>query len=452
MYLQKKDENELIANNANQNVTDLLSESERAIREGNAQLAYELSVQATQIAPENVDAWLLRATLARSLDERITCVNHLNELAPNNHDRYDVAFFTLKDLLDKNPFLRYLEETDQLYRVINAERLVLSISKKRAPVNPPPPERPQPGPLREAYRWLTVALIGLLVAGIGTVIFAPLAAFAAIRAYQSVGSRAERVNSTVVLIMAFGLFIIGFLFSLGWAVTLACFQGLIQKKGVFLRTPKSRDDSKVLGALRVTQWESLIGLTFLSFGVAAFLARPELKTLWLGFLLAWQGSLFLAAPYFSLLSIRSEPAPTMRQPALDRGRPVTENPAARMAWASALLLAALVWVAFQIPLPSERPSYSRYQPPELPPGALLGLAGTPTVTRPTPVIPSTSPTPTLINTSVVVPTETAATVLPTVTSMPSSTATVPSQPTQSPVPSPLGTSTSTASPTLTPTP
>src|SRR5512138_689828 len=74
-------------------------------------------------------------------------------------------------------------------------------------------------------------------------------------------------------------------FSLGWAVTLACLQGLIQKKGVFLRTPKTADDSKVLGALRVTQWEGLIGLTFLGFGAAAFLVHPAFKTLWLAFLL-----------------------------------------------------------------------------------------------------------------------------------------------------------------------
>ena len=53
-------------------------------------------------------------------------------------------------------------------------------------------------------------------------------------------------------------------FSMGWVVTLACLQGLVQKRGVFLRTPKSRDDSKILGALQVTQWETLIGLIALS--------------------------------------------------------------------------------------------------------------------------------------------------------------------------------------------
>ncbi len=207
-------------------------------------------------------------------------------------------------------------------------------------------------------------------------------------------------------------------FSLGWAVTLACFQGLIQKKGVFLRTPKSKSDSKILGALRVTQWENLIGLTFLGSGVAAFLIHPELKTLWLGILLAWQASLYLAAPYYSLLSIQSGSAPTIRQTAIDRGRPIAENRAARWAWASVFILAGLAWIAFQIPLPNQAPSYSRYQPPDVPPRLLLGigptltfqptsgtpvptLSGTPdgTVTlEPTIGTPSVAPTPIVIST------------------------------------------------------
>jgi hypothetical protein len=191
-----------------------LAESEKAIRAGDRQYAYELSLQATQLAPAHVEAWLLRATLAPSAEERILCVNHLNELAPGYQDRYNIAFFALKELLDKNPFLAYLEETDELYRVLNADRLVLSIPKKRAPVNSSPPEQPQPGPLTAAYRWLTISIVGLLLAGIGTVLFAPLAALAAIRAQQSLRSQSERLSSTVVLILACLFFMIGVIFSL----------------------------------------------------------------------------------------------------------------------------------------------------------------------------------------------------------------------------------------------
>jgi hypothetical protein len=214
VHIQNKREDVFLERKPGQSVTDLLAESEKAIREGNSQYAYDLSLQATQIAPENVEAWLLRATMAPTLEERLTCVNHLNELAPGYQDRYNVAFFALKELLDKNPFLAYLEETDELYRVINADRVVLSIPKKRAPVDPYPPENPPATPLRAGYRWLAISLVGLLLAGIGTVVFAPLAALAALRAQESAQSRSERVSSTVILMVAFGLFIIGFLLSL----------------------------------------------------------------------------------------------------------------------------------------------------------------------------------------------------------------------------------------------
>ena len=213
VYVPKKRENILNDNKPNHSVTDLLAESEKAIRAGNSKKAYQLSVQATEVAPQSLQAWLLRATLAPTLEDRLFCVNRLNELAPGYQDRYNVAFFALKELLDKNPYLAYLEETDELYRVASTDR-VLTVPKKRAPVETYPPEKPRSGPLPSAYRWLNVAILGLLVGGVGAVIFAPLAVMAAFRAQQSVQSQGEQVSSVVVLFVAFGLFVIGVLFSL----------------------------------------------------------------------------------------------------------------------------------------------------------------------------------------------------------------------------------------------
>lgn len=214
MHVQKKSQKMLTGSKPVQTVTDLLAESENAIRSGNGKYAHELSVQATQMAPESIEAWLLRATLAPTLEERVACVNHLNELAPGYRDRYNVAFFALKERLDQNPFLAYLEETDELYRVIDADRKILSIPKKRAPVEPYPPEEKQPNPLKPAYGWLRLALMGLLLAGVGTVVFAPIAALAAARAGESLNARSERVSAAVVMIVASILFIVGVIFSL----------------------------------------------------------------------------------------------------------------------------------------------------------------------------------------------------------------------------------------------
>jgi hypothetical protein len=206
VYVQKKRVNVLNAQH-DQKVNDLLSESERAIRAGNKQLAYELALRATEVAPNNVDAWFLRATLAPSLEERLISVNALNELNPDHHDRHHVAFFAVKEVLDKDPFLAYLEETDSLYRVINKKHMVLTVPKKRAVDDSAVLKRNSP--LKAAYRLLTLAIFGLLLAGIGTLIFAPLAALAALGTGTSLRSRAERVSATLVVILSGVLFLLG---------------------------------------------------------------------------------------------------------------------------------------------------------------------------------------------------------------------------------------------------
>src|SRR6266498_2224423 len=90
-------------------------------------------------------------------------------------------------------------------------------------------------------------------------------------------------------------------FSLGWAVTLACIQGLIQREGIFLRTPKSKTSSRAGHAIQVTQWETAIGLICMLTGLLAFTADQNWRTFSLCTLLFWQGSLYVAAPLYSLL-------------------------------------------------------------------------------------------------------------------------------------------------------
>ena len=210
MYVQKVQRKRVADTKPNQSVTDLLSECEKAIREGKSQYAYQLALQATQAEPENLETWLLRASLAPSLEERVICANHLNELMPDHQDRHHVAFFAFKERLDKNPFLAYLEETEALYRVLDADHMVLVIPKKRA-VQSPSVERSNQ--LRAAYRLLMMAILGLMVAGIGTLIFAPLAALAALQASPSLQSHSDQVSSAIILVLSILLFLIGALFA-----------------------------------------------------------------------------------------------------------------------------------------------------------------------------------------------------------------------------------------------
>jgi cellulose synthase/poly-beta-1,6-N-acetylglucosamine synthase-like glycosyltransferase len=159
-------------------------------------------------------------------------------------------------------------------------------------------------------------------------------------------------------------------FSLGWAVTLACFQGLIQREGVFLRTPKSETASRTWHAIHVTQWETAIGLICVLAGVLAFTINPNWRTFSLGTLLLWQGSLYLAAPLYSLLSLGRET--TLAAQVIEQGRPVPEQWAARWVVALSMLLIAAFSLIRLLPAPVVLPEYARFLPIHLSPSQLGG--------------------------------------------------------------------------------
>ena len=154
-------------------------------------------------------------------------------------------------------------------------------------------------------------------------------------------------------------------FSLGWAVTLACIQGLVQKEGVFLRTPKSTTASRAWRAIQVTQWETAIGLICMLAGLLSFTTNPNWRTLSLCLLLFWQGSLYIAAPLYSLFSLNREAALAAR--VAEQGRPVVEELAARWVVAISMLLIAAFSLIRLLPSPAELPGYARFLPKDVSP-------------------------------------------------------------------------------------
>jgi hypothetical protein len=187
-------------------------------------------------------------------------------------------------------------------------------------------------------------------------------------------------------------------FSLGWAVTLGCIQGLVQREGVFLRTPKATTASKAWRAIQVTQWETAIGLICVLAGLLAFGFERNWRTFSLCILLIWQGSLYLAAPLYSLLSLKREAALGAPARAPEPGKPVLEQLAAR--WVvtfSMVLIGAFSLIRF-LPNPAGLPDYARFLPDlsvegDLSPQQVIGREpGGSTA------VPAALPTPTLVAT------------------------------------------------------
>jgi hypothetical protein len=154
-------------------------------------------------------------------------------------------------------------------------------------------------------------------------------------------------------------------FSLGWTVTLACIQGLLQREGVFLRTPKSTTSSKAWRAIQATQWETAIGLICVLTGLLAFGFERNWRTFSLCILLMWQGSLYLAAPVYSLLSLKREARLGASVRVREQGKPMLEQLAARWVFAfSMVLIGAFSLVRF-LPSPPALPEYARFLPIDL---------------------------------------------------------------------------------------
>ncbi|MBK7456074.1 MAG: glycosyltransferase [Anaerolineales bacterium] len=163
------------------------------------------------------------------------------------------------------------------------------------------------------------------------------------------------------------LLAMGSFFSLSWVVTLASIQGLIQPRGVFLRTSKSKGASNLLRALVVTQWETGIGIACGLTGLFLALSRPPFEGWLTVIFLFWQMSLYLAAPAYSLLSERGGKPVLVTSPGDIDGRVIAETQAARWSAALATLLLIGFFMFRLLPQPTETPNYARLAPAELKP-------------------------------------------------------------------------------------
>jgi len=183
--------------------------AQEALRLGERSRAYQLSLAATQSDPDNLKAWLVRAETAASLDEALACLNQANALDPTNPEARQKTYQTLQTLLKQDPFVLYLDETEDKYRVQSGEKINLIVPKDRSVPEPYPAK--QPARVQLAYRWLWLALLGIIPAGLGAIIFAPLATFTALSINIGGTSRSNRIHSLMVIILSGALWLFGLL-------------------------------------------------------------------------------------------------------------------------------------------------------------------------------------------------------------------------------------------------
>lgn len=181
-------------------------------------------------------------------------------------------------------------------------------------------------------------------------------------------------------------------FSLGWAVTLGSVQGLIQKQGVFLRTPKISSKLKFLSAVGAAQSELFIGLSCIIAAIAFIVFRHTLLIVALGVMLLWESMLFMSAPVYSLISTSEQ---TGDEGIIVGENGVSENYAARWIFIiMAGIALAFILVRF-LPTHSSAP-YNKYQPNPVAVPAVNSVTisnASPTPTTSLTVTPTHGPTP-----------------------------------------------------------
>ena len=180
-------------------VSRLLEEAERSLRQGLREMAYQSSLKATSLAPDDPRAWYLRSRAAPSKEEHLICLSRAYSLDPSLADARKELHSAVQKLLKQEPFLAYVHETEELYQVRSGLDLLINVPKNRA-FEKPYLHR-EPSRLKPAFAWLYLSLFGLLLGGVGAVLLAPITAFQVLRLQTVPLFRADRVRLTIIMIL-----------------------------------------------------------------------------------------------------------------------------------------------------------------------------------------------------------------------------------------------------------
>jgi len=181
-------------------VSRLLEEAQQSAQQGEHEKAYQSSLRATTLAPEEPLAWYLRSQHAPSTEEQLMCLSRAYSLDPKSLDTKIQLRTAVQNLLKQEPFLAYVHETEEFYQVRSGSEMLINIPKNR--IFEIPYLKKKPGLAQPAFRWLSLSILALFLGGVGAVVFAPVAAFQALRLHASTPSEGERVRLVIVFLLA----------------------------------------------------------------------------------------------------------------------------------------------------------------------------------------------------------------------------------------------------------
>ena len=227
---------------------------------------------------------------------------------------------------------------------------------------------------------------------------------------------------------AFGIWL-----ALAWVVSQAVVRGLVQSNGVFLRTPKTKDEPNILDALRANAAEALLATLFFLGAMAALWRGHGLSLVsdTLAALLLVNAVALAGAPWNSRAAMLVDLPPEMRRRrATERLRDRVSNvrPVPAMAAGGALAAVAGVLAALLIPSTASQGGGAPGLLHQIRHGTVLPAHNRPTPNVPTPSTSPTSPAP-------------ASTITPTESPSPSPSPTPTPSPSPDAVPTPVPTTT-----------
>ena len=145
-----------------------------------------------------------------TLEESVTAINRELEQDPQNAEARQALYETMQKMLRKDAFLAYQNETNDHYTIRTFAEFQFVHPKDRAMPEIFP--RLEPAPAQKAIHWLGWSLVGLIPAGLGTLVCAPLAVLAAIQLLLQKNSLSDRRRAWVVLGSVIVLWLIALVF------------------------------------------------------------------------------------------------------------------------------------------------------------------------------------------------------------------------------------------------